>query len=120
METVSPRAHSRVTLVAYQALKGVVFVRMPDERGRWCLVPECVAIRPCPICESPIGVPCMGAHGYWASDVHCARRGRIRHVRNGVAQKIAKPRIRLTPIELRRLALEAELASISSNTEQPK
>lgn len=71
----SPRAYSRITRVAYEALKHLVFVRIPDERGRWALLPQCVLQRVCPQCKAPIGVPCMGATGYWTSDVHAVRRG---------------------------------------------
>lgn len=57
-EPVPPRM-SRIGLVAYCALPPLsVFVRIPNEPGRWILTHRCVVEVPCPVCHAVEGEPC--------------------------------------------------------------
>ena len=47
-----------IGVVAYEAIKGKVFVRVPNERGRWMLTDVCVVEVPCEWCGAVTGEPC--------------------------------------------------------------
>jgi hypothetical protein len=68
----------QISVVAYEAIKGKVFVRVPNERGRWMLTDRCVAEVPCEWCGSVTGEPCS------------TRRKRDPLFRYGVATHIAR------------------------------
>lgn len=53
-----PARSLNIGLVAYECLPGLVFVRAPNERGRWMLVNRCVIDVDCPDCKSITGEPC--------------------------------------------------------------
>lgn len=49
----------QISLVAMESRDpNRVFVRVPNERGRWMLVHRCVILRPCSVCKAAIGEPC--------------------------------------------------------------
>ena len=55
-----PPASIRIGIVAYEMLPGkLVFVRVPNETGRWLLTHYCVAKVPCPLCGAVAGEPCF-------------------------------------------------------------
>lgn len=63
-----------ISLVAYEARDGRVFVKVPDERARWILTDRCVVEVHCPQCRSVRGEPCRGVHDRYGSQTHYARR----------------------------------------------
>ena len=84
----------RITLYAYESRDpGKVFVRIPNEQGRWVLTDVCVVEVPCPICEALVGEPCKNQHypkygkttRYWAG-THADRKS------HGVTYRRKNPR----------------------------
>lgn len=78
-ETVAPRS-SRIGLVAYCALPPfMVFVRVPNEPGRWLMTHRCVVEVACAYCKAVEGEPCFNAYRgrppvrYWTG-THTDRR----------------------------------------------
>jgi len=52
-----------IHLYAYEdSTIGKVFVRVPNERGRWMRTDRCVIERPCGQCGSVVGEPCKGLY----------------------------------------------------------
>jgi hypothetical protein len=47
-----------IGLVAYGVNPAMVFVRVPNERGRYVLTDRCVVEVACPHCDAMIGEPC--------------------------------------------------------------
>lgn len=73
------KALGAVSLEYCEGPEGKVFVRIPDERGRWVLTDKCVVTVACPACKSIAGEPCKNAYmsdrgmtKYWAG-THCDR-----------------------------------------------
>lgn len=99
-----------VGLVAYGVDPSLVFVRMPDERGRWGLVHRCVAEVECPRCGSERGVPCRSRFRYHIA--HHLSRYELAKERLGrdFARKVApKPRLRAEDVdEAARILLERQ------------
>lgn len=51
---------SLIGLVAYCALPpNLVFVRIPNEKGRWIMTHRCVVEVPCSYCKAQTGEPCF-------------------------------------------------------------
>lgn len=79
-------SHLTIGLVAYALDPSKVFVRVPNERGRWMLVDRSVVEVGCPHCDAITGEPCRSVRTSWrqlgkphdpiryASGVHVARR----------------------------------------------
>lgn len=93
---------SRIGLVAYCALPpNHVFVRVPNEPGRWVMVHRCVVDVECSHCKAVAGEPCKRGKHYGVG-THIARRAahssfRWHHKHEGMPQH--KPRIRQADIE---------------------
>lgn len=47
-----------VELKAYNLIPGKIFVKVPDQRGRWMITNESVALLPCSVCGAIEGEPC--------------------------------------------------------------
>ncbi len=47
-----------IGLLGYEVTPGTVFVRVPNERGRWMLVDRSVVEVDCPFCKAITGEPC--------------------------------------------------------------
>lgn len=70
-----------ISLLAYSATPDKVFVRVPNERGRWVLTDRCVIEVECSSCKAEKGEPCFRSYGpfdpkhrlYW-SGTHYGRR----------------------------------------------
>lgn len=56
-----------IGLVAYALDPSKVFVRVPNERGRWMLVDRSVVEVACPYCEAIVGEPCHAVRTSWRS-----------------------------------------------------
>lgn len=54
-----------IGVVAYGVTPEIVFVRVPNERGRWMLVDRCVVEVDCPHCYAIAGEPCRRAWPEW-------------------------------------------------------
>lgn len=54
-----------IGVVAYGIDRTMVFVRVPNERGRWMLVDRSVAEVDCPHCKAVAGEPCRRAWPEW-------------------------------------------------------
>ena len=69
----------QISLVAYETRDPrKVFVKVPNQRGRWMLTDRCVVEVACKFCGSAIGEPCRskchgGRHDYTV-DTHYHRR----------------------------------------------
>ncbi len=77
-EPVRP-SMSRIGLVAYCALPPhLVFVRVPNERGRWLITDRCVVDVDCPVCGSQVGEPCHNRKAIrrYGTSTHADRRAR--------------------------------------------
>lgn len=62
----APRRSLQIGMTAYECIPGLVFVRVPNERGRWLLTDRCVAEVDCPHCGSIAGEPCSNhQHAFW-------------------------------------------------------
>ncbi len=101
-EPVHP-SMSRIGLVAYCALPpNLVFVRVPNEPGRWVMVHRCVVDLECSYCKATFGEPCKRGNNYGVG-THTARR--IGHsfirkqARNHGGFPQHKPRIALSDIQ---------------------
>lgn len=68
----------QITLVAYELIpNSKVFVKVPDERGRWMLTDVCVVKVPCEKCGSCVGEPCKsngGTEDGYSTGTHYVRR----------------------------------------------
>lgn len=77
----------QISLVAYETRDPrKVFVKVPNQRGRWMLVDRCVVEVPCMVCGTAIGEPCIshttcGSHTYMV-DTHYQRRQKYKFSRN--------------------------------------
>jgi hypothetical protein len=73
METISA-----IGLIAYGVTKTHVFVRVPNERGRWLFTDRCVVDVVCRWCGAGIGEPCHNLRGgsarRYSTGTHVARR----------------------------------------------
>lgn len=69
-----------------------VFVRVPNEPGRWILAERCVVEIPCPKCHAAIGEPCFNERSgkYWVN-THWRRRSAFQ-----CAKKDSLPRVRVS------------------------
>lgn len=47
----------RISLISYACTPAKVFVRIPNERGRWTLTDRCVVEVACPTCGAVMGSP---------------------------------------------------------------
>ena len=89
-----------ISLVAYEARDKRVFVKVPDERGRYLLTDRSVIEVECSMCGSARGEPCRGRHGYTAA-THFTRRKQYRSARGGWTipagnpDQLDKPRVKL-------------------------
>lgn len=93
-----------IGLVAYSATPAMVFVRVPNERGRWMLTDRCVVEVPCDHCKATVGEPCrrLYDHGMkYHVGTHWMRRrdARIKNGGNFVAGQ-PYPKLRLRPEDL--------------------
>lgn len=68
-----------VSLVAFEDRPGrFIFVRIPDEYGRYLRTDPCVAYVPCPRCNATVGEPCKSwgkKPGKYHGSTHADRRG---------------------------------------------
>lgn len=70
-----------ISLVAYESRrKQLVFVKVPDERGRYVLTSRSVVEVACSHCHVVVGEPCRTKQGY-AVTVHYARDNAWRNKR---------------------------------------
>lgn len=71
-----------ISLVAYTAIPGKVFVKDPSLRGRWMITDTCVIHESCPLCKAIVGEPCyrmvQGVRSY-SNTIHYARKKRGVH-----------------------------------------
>jgi hypothetical protein len=100
-EPVPPRM-SRIGLVAYCALPPLsVFVRVPNEPGRWMITHRCVVEVDCTYCKAIVGEPChnMKLVKRYRNGTHTYRRAAFsaRYRMNELGQH--KPKIPLQDIE---------------------
>lgn len=49
----------QIALIGYHCTPDKVFIRVPNERGRFVLTDKCVAYVACPYCKAAIGEPCF-------------------------------------------------------------
>lgn len=69
----------RITLVAFEArTPGLIFVAVPDQRGRYVRTDKSVALVGCPHCQSMVGEPCRTRQGY-GGGTHAVRRSLAQH-----------------------------------------
>lgn len=101
-----PRGSLNISVVAYECLPGAVFVRVPNERGRWLMTDRCVAEVGCPSCGALTGEPChngrSGAYLRYHVSTHCRRRDLAPRKRPGSP----KPKLRIRAEDLEALAME--------------
>ena len=92
----APRRTLSISMNAYECLPGLVFVRVPNERGRWLLTHRCVAEVDCPLCKAIAGEPCRRKFGggqlRYHVDTHAVRRDAAVLIRN---HNEPKPKLRL-------------------------
>lgn len=71
-----------IQLVAFEdRYKKWVFVRVPNEKGRYVRTDPCVVQVECPACKAAVGELCKGSQGYWAG-THGDRRSAAVRKRN--------------------------------------
>jgi hypothetical protein len=108
-----------IGIVAYGVDPSMVFVRVPNERGRWMLTHRSVVEVDCPFCNAISGEPCRQMRSRWKSSdtphdpiryhvgTHVARKGAWREVTG-----LRSPEKRAGPYKLRLTA--ADLAELQS------
>jgi len=97
-EPIKPRSKT-VSLVAYCALPpNQVFVRVPNERGRWLITERCVVEVDCPFCNSAVGEPCISRPGNYTIGVHVWRRSLWQSKGKPGSKSQHKPRLRASEI----------------------
>lgn len=65
---------SAVRRIAYLDRQGhFIFVKVPDEYGRYVRTRALVAYAACPACGSIEGVPCVGQYGRYTGSIHADR-----------------------------------------------
>lgn len=83
--------------VPYEAIPGLVFVRVPNEKGRWVLTDKCVAMVGCPYCKAVTGEPCRRV-------MHCPPRYKYHsgthYLRRNLTRNVCKPKIRVSTTDL--------------------
>lgn len=89
-----------IGLIAYEALPGLVFVKVPSERGRWILTDRSAVEVDCPLCKAVTGEPCRrnwrsGPAFKHGSFVHTYRKDAARKVLGYFYGKRIKPKLRL-------------------------
>ena len=100
-----PRASLQITTIAYECLPGAVFVRVPNERGRWLMTDRCVVEVDCSVCGALCGEPCHnrknGALRHYGVGTHARRRedGKTRF-----RGSIPKPKLRIRAEDIAELA----------------
>ena len=65
----------QIGITAYEAMPGMVFLRVPNERGRWVLTDRCAAEVDCERCGAVAGEPCMA----WGPRMGCGERSHRYH-----------------------------------------
>jgi hypothetical protein len=92
-----PMRSLQIGVHAYECLPGLVFVRVPNERGRYMLVDRCVAEVDCPHCHSIAGEPChktrFGGNRVYCVGTHAWRRSAWQDIKHGRSKD--KPKVRL-------------------------
>ncbi|MES2488509.1 MAG: hypothetical protein V4607_01870 [Pseudomonadota bacterium] len=116
-----PTQSLHIGLTAYEAMPGLVFVRVPNEKGRWILTDRCVAEVDCPHCKAVVGEPCKRDFSYgirYHSGTHCYRRDAARQLRGfGYSKKSEKPKLRIR-VEDMEAAMAIEPVIVSRATGQ--
>jgi len=101
-----PRQSLNIGVIAYECIPGLVFVRVPSERGRWMLTDRCVAEVDCGRCGALSGEPCFtvscGEKRYTVG-THTARRV-ARH--NRYKTGFPKPKLRIRDDDIRATSAE--------------
>lgn len=99
-EPVRP-AISGIGLVAYCALPpNLVFVRVPNERGRWLITDRCVVDVACPVCGSKVGEPCHNRKTVrrYGTGTHADRRAQATYRWRRAEMPPHKPRLSTSDI----------------------
>lgn len=101
--SLAPRSLT-IGLFAYSVDPSLVFVRVPNERGRWMLTARCVVEVPCPCCEAIVGEPCRRYHSSgikYGVGTHVRRRSEGRAKNDGNYHPAQSyPKLRLRPDEI--------------------
>lgn len=70
----------RVSLVAFEArTPGLIFVAVPNQRGRYVRTDKSVALVECSLCEAMVGEPCRHRQNGYGGGTHAVRRSLARH-----------------------------------------
>lgn len=113
-----------IGIVSYAIDPSIVFVRVPNERGRWMMVDRCVVEVDCPHCAAIAGEPCRQVKSSWRQMVKLHDP-----IRYGVGVHVARkqewqketghrfPAQRANPHKLRITA--AELAELQAPPVEP-
>lgn len=97
-EPISPRSKT-ISVVAYCALPpNSIFIRVPNERGRWMITERCVAEVGCPLCHVEVGEPCISRPGNYTVGVHVWRRNLWQSKGKPGNGTQHKPRFRLSDV----------------------
>jgi hypothetical protein len=97
-------AITRISLIAMETRDASrVFVRVPNEPGRWLLTDKCVALVPCEVCGAIAGEPCINRHKRYTIGTHFARRYAMNRLNPSARSRLIvediKPHIYLTQKE---------------------
>lgn len=103
-----PRRSLNIGIQAYECLPGLVFVRVPNERGRWILTDRCVAEVDCEHCGAVAGEPCRRrnyfgaiASGYtYSVGTHCKRQAAGKQYRKIGPDGKAKPKLHVRTTDI--------------------
>lgn len=91
----------QISLVAYSLIPNHrVFVRVPNERGRWALVDICVVMVECPVCKSAIGEMCKSRHHRYWVDTHGDRRTAYQRQKHILNPDGIRPKVKVTEADL--------------------
>lgn len=100
-----------VSLVAFEDRAGkFIFVRIPDSYGRYVRTDPCVALHPCPKCNSTVGEPCK-THGKYHAGIHASRSGRHRGKGRALPPEILNAKDVIDPCDGATVTIRDEVAA---------
>lgn len=97
-----PTKSFQIGMMAYGATPELVFVRVPNERGRWILTHWSVAEVDCRICKAVAGEPCHNQRfdRRYGVGTHAVRRTDAAWMLRKEGRKVPPHKLRMSPADL--------------------
>ena len=80
-----------ISMVAWESrAPNFIFVKVPNERGRYMRCDACVALVPCPYCEAVVGEPCCNINSRFHQGIPRYNSSTHYHRRNAARAQFGK------------------------------